>query len=282
MNASLLQFNLVTEKEEGSKVLKVLSTNVGLFGRDVKENKSKVLELCAKEMPDIICFQEFQSNLRGYNDINDHLFSELGYEAGYFERTLKHSKNIQSGICIYSKYPIIKKGFYQFDQKRSVNACIYTDLDLGYDTIRIFNVHLQSIRLNPYNYEYLGDLDVSASEKAKGLKEILKKIRSAVEKRSGQADFVAKSISESPHPIILCGDFNAPPSSFAYRKISDFLQDTFVEKGIGAGSTYSGPLPFNRIDNIMVSDIFNVLFHEVLKYDYSDHYPIMAKVEMKQ
>lgn len=282
VNRSLFQI-IESKKEvpESVQSLKIMTSNVALFGNDYAYNKKAVLDLCNDEKVDVVCFQEFQSKPRGYGDINDKFFSELNFKQGYFERTIWHNNLFQSGICIFSKYPMINKNFYQFDQKRSVNSCIYVDLDLGKDTVRVFNIHLQSIRLNPQKYGYLKDLNSSNKKKADGVLEILKKLKRGVSKRAGQADLIAKDIENSPYPIILCGDFNAPPSSYAYQTIAKKLNDTFVGHGKGTGATYAGPLPFFRIDNILVSDDFEVYSHEVLIKDYSDHYPVLAKVVLK-
>ncbi len=53
--------------------------------------------------------------------------------------------------------------------------------------------------------------------------------------RNRQADLLTKAIAESPYPVIVCGDFNDTPASYAYRKISRSLQDCFLQAGAGHG-----------------------------------------------
>ena len=38
-------------------------------------------------------------------------------------------------------------------------------------------------------------------------------------------------MNHSPYPIIVCGDFNDVPVSYAYETIGAGLQNAFVEKG---------------------------------------------------
>ena len=44
-----------------------------------------------------------------------------------------------------------------------------------------------------------------------------------------QADTIAKYIQQSPYPVIVCGDFNDVPGSYAYRTVKGNLQDVFVK-----------------------------------------------------
>ena len=92
--------------------------------------------------------------------------------------------------------------------------------------------------------------------------------------------FIMDKIEESPHPIILAGDFNDTPSSFVYNKISSFLEDTFVEKGNGFGRTYAGELPLLRIDFILKSQEFKTLNYQRHKVFFSDHFPVSATLQI--
>ncbi len=51
---------------------------------------------------------------------------------------------------------------------------------------------------------------------------LLEKVKGGFIKRSAQADLIEKSIISSPHPVIVCGDFNAEPRRSAGR--SDMRQ----------------------------------------------------------
>jgi endonuclease/exonuclease/phosphatase family metal-dependent hydrolase len=58
------------------------------------------------------------------------------------------------------------------------------------------------------------------------------------------------------------------------------MNNAFVEKGRGLGRTFSGISPVLRIDNIFVDETMNVLQYNLVKKKLSDHFPIMADVEM--
>ncbi|MCP4438917.1 MAG: endonuclease, partial [Aureispira sp.] len=104
------------------------------------------------------------------------------------------------------------------------------------------------------------------------------KLKNAFIKRTEQARAIAKSIKECPHEVIVCGDMNDTPMSYAYHTIVKGLKDSFYEKGRGIGSTYAGKLPALRIDYILTSSTIDVYSHQVLSKTLSDHYAVTANI----
>ena len=56
--------------------------------------------------------------------------------------------------------------------------------------------------------------------------------------------------------------------------------NAFVKKGTGLGRTFSGISPVLRIDNIFVDKKMDVLQFQLIKKKLSDHFPIIADVQM--
>jgi endonuclease/exonuclease/phosphatase family metal-dependent hydrolase len=108
------------------------------------------------------------------------------------------------------------------------------------------------------------------------VKNITLSLRKAFARRALQAEAVKNHISKSPFPVIVAGDFNDTPVSYSYRKIRKGLNDSFVNSGYGAGFTYKGNYPPNRIDYILYNKSLVNSNFEIIKLKYSDHYPIMA------
>ncbi|MFW6224447.1 MAG: endonuclease/exonuclease/phosphatase family protein, partial [Bacteroidota bacterium] len=104
------------------------------------------------------------------------------------------------------------------------------------------------------------------------------KLRHGFMERAQQVDFVSEHIHKSPHPVIVCGDFNDTPMSYAYHTMRNNLKDSFTEAGMGFGKTYGGRAPSYRIDYILHSPTINTLSHERLKVPYSDHFPVFARL----
>ena len=76
--------------------------------------------------------------------------------------------------------------------------------------------------------------------------------------------------------MIVAGDFNDTPVSYTYRKIRKGLNDSFVTSGYGAGFTYRGNYPPNRIDYILYDNkLMNTVF-EIKGSGIPITYPIIA------
>ena len=111
---------------------------------------------------------------------------------------------------------------------------------------------------------------------------IVKKLYRAYRKRALQANLVKSYIEKSPHPLIVCGDFNDTPLSYVYRTMSDGLRDAFVQSGIGLGTTYYGVFPSYRIDYILFSPKYRAVQYNTIRKNYSDHYPIRARLVLSE
>ena len=265
-------------EQTGSHALKVLSFNVRAFNiykwlADPNTNKG-IFNFIRSEHPDVVCIQEFytdnKSTLRPEN-IN-RIFGETPYH--HIHYSIATGNNTGYGIATFSKYPVVGQGVISFDRTR--NMSIYTDIAFRDDTIRIYNNHLQSVNFRSSNYEFIDSLRLRYDEnQLKELQDISSKLKMAFIKRAHQADKVAASISHSPYPVIVCGDFNDTPVSYTYHTMSKGLDDAFVRAGSGTGDTYLGRLSF-RIDYILYSGEFKALDFEKVEARLSDHYPIMA------
>jgi endonuclease/exonuclease/phosphatase family metal-dependent hydrolase len=181
------------------------------------------------------------------------------------------------GIATLSRFPIVQRGIIPFKDTTD-NISIFTDVRMYGDTIRVYNLHLESIRFRKKDYEALktftGNEDKTDLD---GPQRIIERMRRAFIRRARQTDEIRKHIESSPHPIILCGDFNDTPNSYSYHQIAKNLKDAFHEAGSGIGTTYIGAIPFLRIDYILYSaEQFEPLFFRIIPKKLSDHFPISS------
>lgn len=272
-------------KSGGDKVntFKVISYNVRLFNYFESKNgansQKKVIEFLKSQSPDILCMQDFfiiGSVAAADSDIKKGLGDKY-----YSHLKVKSSgKNRFYGIATYSKYPIIRKG--EIIHPGSSSLSIYTDVLINKDTIRIYNNHLQSFRLRRMEKSFMEEITAAENKETMGeVKNISSSLKKAFVKRALQAQSVKENINRSKYPVIVAGDFNDTPVSYAYRKIRKGLSDSFVNSGYGAGFTYRGNYPHNRIDYILYDKSINNTFFEIKKIKYSDHYPIVAYFRKK-
>jgi endonuclease/exonuclease/phosphatase (EEP) superfamily protein YafD len=77
-------------------------------------------------------------------------------------------------------------------------------------------------------------------------------------------------------PVILGGDFNAPPSDPIQRKLRRDFTDTFTEVGTGWGNTYQRRIPVVRIDQIHASQHFQPVRCRAITTRHSDHRMVVA------
>lgn len=280
------QFNNASEaKNENS--IKVMSYNVRLFDlynwSNNKQTRNKMFRLLQNEDPDIVCFQEFfYSDKQNHFQTKDTLRKILSAKNHHVE-TVKYVKADKQhfAIATYSKYKILKKGKIDFNDN-TTNACIYTDLLVNKDTIRVYNAHLASVKFGRSDYNFIDSVSVNNGEKQlQGVKNIVKRLKKAYQLRAPQALAIAESIEQCPYPIIFCTDMNDTPVSFSYHQINKRLNDSFTEKGTGFGTSYNGKFPAVRIDYIFHSDDFECIEFNTLPDEYSDHYPITTYLNKK-
>jgi endonuclease/exonuclease/phosphatase family metal-dependent hydrolase len=266
-----LQFSGRKTSEKG---IKVTSYNVKYFMGNSefpnKENADHILDFLKENNADIICLQEVRLNKRQIFDINNHKLSQINH------MQLAHNSNA-GGQLTLTRFPILFMGEIRF--KNSGNMIIYTDIVLNSDTVRVYNCHLQSYRLQPTEINTIDSINfedqVKTKEKFIGLSI---KFRKAIIKRAEQAATLREHLNQCRYPVIVCGDFNDTPVSFTYCTVRGDLKDSFTESGKGTANTYNGKLPSFRIDYILYSPKFTSYNFEVSSLNHSDHYPISCEL----
>ena len=264
---------------------KVMTYNCMLFDlynwSNNANSRKMIFDLLSKEKPDILCLQEFYSseNPNSFNNINDLVrVLNLPYHHHAYTTTLRQTDHW--GIITLSKYPIINTGIIKFQTKTN-NCCIYTDMLVGNDTVRVYNLHLQSIQFEKDDYKYVADVIENKNEEdIRHSRSILKRLKRGFVKRAKQAQMVASSINSCNYKIIVCGDFNDTPTSYAYHEVRGDLLDAFVERGSGLEKTYNGAFPAFRIDNIFHSEQIKTLSYKRVKSSITDHFPVTATLRI--
>ena len=273
---------------KSSNTIRVMSWNVELFNilhyKDHPEKKQHIIDLINQYNPDIACFQEMVAGeskkaINYFPDIKKRLqFSDYLYSYSVKDDFDKYH---HFGIIIFSKFPIIRKQTL-INNPNSYNSTFqYVDILSGKDTFRIFNIHLQSLKFSQTNLNYLDSGKVPSQGNISESKNIISKIKQGVLKRASQAIFIKDELNNSPYPVIVCGDFNDVPVSFAYETIGAGLQNAFVAKGSGISRTFSSISPTLRIDNIFTDKKFKITQYLRIKNSLSDHFPIIADVKFE-
>jgi len=277
---SVFQLPKKNEKVNTGDV-KVTSYNSMLFDlynwSNNKKSREIIFSMLKEESPDILCLQEFYTS-EEKNDFNNidtvKKLLNLNFEHTYFTTTMR--KYDHWGIATFSKYPIIRKGSIEFNTRWN-NSCIYTDLLVNNDTVRVYNMHLASIHFGKKEHEYIQEImSHTDSLEINQSKNLIRLLKNAYLLRAQQASIVAEHIKNCKYKVIVCGDFNDTPNSFAYKKVKGNLIDCFRESGEGISSTYAGKIPGIRIDYILHDEKIKSYNYKRINNTITDHYPISA------
>ena len=252
---------------KSEKEFTVMSYNVRLFNKfnwNKKANiPTKIAEFVSEKNPDILCVQE-------YSNLEKTQFSNYKYK-----HVFKEGKNIIVGNAIFSKYKIIDKGVINFPN--STNNAVYADIIKDKDTLRIYSMHLQSIKISTD----IEEEEIQKMNESK-TKYIFRKISSAFTKQQEQALLLKQHYSNCKYKKIICGDMNNSAFSFVYRTIKGSMQDAFESNGEGFGKTYNFKYYPARIDYIFADKNIQINSFETLNDFYnSDHFPLISRLEIK-
>ena len=204
--------------------------------------------------PDIICFQEFNRTF-------------LPPFKKYKNSAITPGTSGNSPLAIFTDFPMLNSGMILFPE--SANNALYADIVTGEDTLRVYNVHLQSYQIPSRDFLI-----------ANNGWNFLKRLNHVALKHRQQAELVRDHMRNSPYPVVLCGDLNATPFSRPYRILSKGMDDSFKKKGQQWGATYylNQALPY-RIDVVLVSRGIKVQKHQNFDIRYSDHLPVIVTLK---
>lgn len=277
------------KEEKAPHSIRIATWNVARFVElKVSNNKGsqirkQMLDQIKQQNADILCMQEFHTanNLRPefYDNITP-IQKELGYPYYYFSYDTDGDNLFYSSI-IFSRYPIIDSSSVRYPRPTLTDVLLRADIKVNNDTIRVYTTHLQSLQFGKGDYLSMQKIKEGDSLLA-GSRGILGKIKRGLIARSIQARVVESVLAVNPLPAIFCADLNDIPNSYTYRKVKGNMQDAFLEKGFGIGRTFTGISPTLRIDYILADKRFAIQQFKRITKKLSDHYMLVADVELKK
>ena len=276
------------EVPSDGSAMKLISYNVQLFGRyhlDSAGDKSvhteyrdSILQFMAGCQPDLLCIQEFSQQAKSFPTI-PLMRERLPWLKYSYPIWRTKNPDHYTGNAIYSRYPIIQGGAVGFSTLLDNRSAMYADLKVGEDTIRVYNIHLQSVQFQKEDYDFAQQVTTAGGaeqeeEFSTGSKRLFGKLRAAYQIRCVQVDSIVRHIDQSPYPVVVCGDFNDTPWSYTYHQFRKRLKDAQVHSGRGRGNTFvlNRVLRF-RIDYVFYDESMENYGHTVFRERTSDHYP---------
>lgn len=266
------------------KSIKVLSYNVMSFGNMKKEDgRNPILDYIIKSDVDIVCLQEHVLWEGGKKNIRPRDVGEALKVYPFQDVRPVGQEGGTNKLACYSRYPILSARV--LDYESSYNGSVIYEIKINEDTVTLINNHLESNKLTKEDKVVYEDMlkDPDARKVKSGTRQLVRKLAEASVIRSAQADTIARAIRNTPHRyVIVCGDFNDSPISYAHRVISENLDDAFTQSGWGFGISYNQNKFYFRIDNILLSknlQATNCTVDRSIKD--SDHYPIWCYVSKR-
>lgn len=258
-------------------VLKVLTYNVMGFGykNHTKESPNKVLEYIANSGADIVCLQEYAASKSEKFLTSKKIFKALDMYPYRSVISVSSNRYLNSGIAIFSKYPISNSRRIKYES--DYNCSSIHEVNVKGKKLTLINNHLESFKLTMEDRSrytaFIKNISTDTFDGIKGA--IEQKLGPAFKIRARQAEAVAAEIAKVKSDyVVVCGDFNDTPISYAHRIIQGPLVDSFAESGQGIGVTYNRNMFWFRIDHILHSKNIKSMNCTVDKVRYSDHYPL--------
>ena len=235
--------------------ISVMSYNVRLFNlynwidSDVENDMISFID---SQEPDVINMQEYRFSERFLLD---------NYE--YQHSSLSDGKT-SYGLATFSKLPIVNQGIIKSDNMSTI--AIFIDVKKYSDTLRFYNIHLQSFKLE-------SELEISDEQNSD---KILNIFDNTFKIQENQSNIISKHIENSPFKVVVSGDFNNTAYSYVYKLLKGDLVDSFDSAGSGFGSTYNFKYFPMRIDFILMDKTFRINDFKTFSQNLSDHFPIIS------
>ncbi len=260
--------------------LKVLSYNVMGFLKEARRDSDHpLLEYIAETDADIVCLQEYMISKTGKSLLTQEDVNKILHKYPYQSITgLEYSGKYHTyGLACFSKYPITSTREFTFDSSYNGSAA-YT-LDVDGENYLIVNNHLESNKISSSDKKLYGDLLVKRDSHTlnKVTSNIKKRLGRGYTKRALQVQTLSDYVNQQEYDkLIICGDFNDTPISYAYKKMRGDLNDAYASTGFGPGITYYEDFFLFRIDYILHSKNLKAHKTTVDRIKLSDHYPVLT------
>ncbi len=245
---------------------RVMSNNVSHFNID----PDRVSQLALAQSPDIIFLQEVQLSDQ------EQALKPLAYPYQTRQQDEMRTGMYSAVNITYSRFPFVSSE--KIDPHIPGMPTLYRNvIELRGQRVALYNIHLLSPggsgRWTNLSNNYFVRYALSFNDAA----------------RNSQVDALLAFLATEPYPYIAAGDFNTSDFSMTYNILAAQMHDSFIEAGIGLGSSWPAARalglpafipPIIRIDYIWHSAGLQAI--QAWKGDFvgSDHFPMFADLAL--
>jgi len=266
--------NVFTPKADPDNVhLKVLTMNVTEFNWRDNKGPSKNMRYILDQDADIVVIQEglvyfSYEQLPTVKPMLEELYKKYPYrKKQYFD------------VGILSKYPFTEVESPVLTRD-TLNYFIKAwDVEAPGGDLRVVNMHLSSLRLTDSDRQIIDKMDKPSGRKRR-IKSVVNKLDNGFQTHVRQALGLRKLLNETEGDVLVMGDMNDTPGSYAYRTVcGEDLRDAWADVGLGPTYTYHKQHLYVKIDHILYRGALKPLSCRRDKKGESDHYPLVAVFE---
>jgi len=194
----------------------------------------------------------------------NYIAEQLGYHV-YFQEISFDGKEIQLANAIFSKYPIIDSRTVWINKEQGSGN--YDDENRAY-VEAILDVDGTKLTVGTVHMSYTHQFEPS-------------------ERKLRETDALVRAIENNKSNYILTGDLNAVPGFQVIRKVEgcvanlgpDYNENTWTTKPFSYNGFKVDTLTY-RLDYVFGSRDINVTSSRVLLTKFSDHLPILVKINL--
>ena len=266
---NILQPSANTEKHQ----LKVMTMNVTQFNWQDNKGPSKNMRYILDEDADIVVIQEgllyfSYEKLPTVKPMLKELYKKYPYRMKHF-----------FDVGILSKYPFTEVNSPVLAQDSLSYFIKAWDVNVPGEDVRVVSMHLSSLRFTTNESSVIESMKTPSGRK-KRILSVSRKLDYGFQTHAHQAKAMRQLIDETAGDVLVMGDMNDTPGSFAYRTVcGDDMHDAWADVGLGPICTFHAHRLLVKIDHILYRGDMKVLSCRCDKKGESDHYPLVAVFE---
>lgn len=236
-----------------NKQVTLLSLNVMAFQYEPHSTKhpNPTLAYIRNVDADIVCLQEAFLVKQGKSRLTLPMIKSFLPQYRYID--YRKAQPDGGDMMLLSKYPILYAR--RLPTKSKFNGVVSYRLAVDDKELELFNVHLETTGVKANDGETYLEL-VKEGKAVELTKQIGLKLSPSFALRAKQSERIAlevdKTLRTTPY-VIVCGDFNDTPISYARKRLTANLVDLYATTGRGAGYTFYLKGMGFRIDHILAS-----------------------------
>ena len=267
-------FNLTHPEADPQKSrIKVLTMNVTEFNWNQGDAPSKNMRYILDEEADVVVIQEglmyfSYEQLKTVQPMLKELYKKYPYrKKHYFD------------VGILSKYPFTEVSSPALDQDAMNYFIKAWDVKAPGGDLRVVSMHLSSLRFTSNDSRVIESMNKPSGRKRR-IASVARKLDNAFITHARQAVAMRQLLNESEGDVLVMGDMNDTPGSFAYRTIcGEDMRDAWADAGCGPTYTFHAHHLYVKIDHILYRGALRPLECRRDKKGESDHYPLVAVFE---